>query len=217
MTLALSDIVTYWAGRQHRGPDGIWSHEDDRAALSSAENLGFNLRYPVSPYIGRILEAPVVILNLNGGYDSALTPREFTPSGAADAWLARVADPDQADWSGIPSYYHSANYGPELLSGRAVAINACAYRSPNLQRGPARSLADRLPSVRFHRRWLTEALLPLATSGKRLIIAHRWGLWKIPPSAEVRDNLLYDLRCRAFPDIDTNLLIQARAFSKELR
>lgn len=216
MTLQLADIVTFWAGRQHRGPDGLWTHDADRAALTGAETLGFNLSYPVSPYLGRILDARVIILNLNGGYNPAVTPHEFAEEGAEQLWLDRVADPSGSDWTGLPTYYHAANYGTDLLSGRFAAINACAYRSPNLQKGSARTLADRLPSVRFHRRWLVEALLPLAKARDRLVVAHRWGLWNIPSASRATANLMFDVRCRAFPDIDAALLSKAQAFTKGL-
>jgi hypothetical protein len=177
--LSLGDIVDFWAGNQFKGSDGQWSHKLDRSKFE-ATNHGFQLNFPVSPYVGNILDAPVIMLNLNGGYDPILTPSEFADAGSDEAYLKRVADPAGGDWTFVSKYYDALQYGRYIRSGRMALINACAYRSPNLPpRSPARAIAETLPSVGFHRRWLTEALVPAARSNKRVIVANRWGLWNI--------------------------------------
>ncbi len=181
-SLSIADIVEFWGGRQSRTPAGRWCHDFDRQLLSG-EIHEFNLDYPVSPFVGDILQAPTVILNLNGGFDPVLTPSEFAKSGAEDRWLSRVADPSAADWSDVSRYYDRANYGAKIRSGAIALINACAYRSPSLTSGLTRELAEKLPSVTFHRRWLREALIPECKAGRRVVLANRWGLWKVSKSA----------------------------------
>ena len=180
--LALRDIVDFWAGQQAKSSNGEWSHKLDRPKFT-ADNHGFHLSFPVSPYIGNILEAPVIMLNLNGGYDPLMTPAEFASPGADEAYLMRVAQPADGDWTFVSEYYDALHYGQYIRSGRIALINACAYRSSNLPTGsPARAVAESLPSVAFHRQWLSEALVPAARSGNRVIVANRWGLWNIKPA-----------------------------------
>lgn len=187
--LQIGDIVSFWADRQTKGDDGRWCHDLDRRLLSN-EIFGFNLDYPVSPYVGNIAEAKVVILNLNGGFDPVITPSEFATPGSTDRWLSRVSKPANSNWHDVSIYYDRANYGAKIRSGEIALINACAYRSSKLSNGPTRTLAERLPSVLFHRRWLREALIPLANDGRRVILANRWGLWKI--SKNTAPSVIFD-------------------------
>ncbi len=146
-------------------------------------SYSFNLGHPVSPYIGDVANARVVILGANAGYKQDLTPTEFPSDEAVADYVSRVDDPSAADWTFVSCYYDSTNYGNFLADRRAVLVNACAYRSPKLSQEPDnRAIMRRLPSVAFTRRWLLEAVLPRAEKGERLIIAKRHGQWKLPPS-----------------------------------
>jgi hypothetical protein len=177
--LSLGDIVDFWAGKQTKSDNGQWTHKLDHSKFEAGSH-GFHLNFPVSPYVGNILDAPIIMLNLNGGYDPVMTPSEFASPGAEEAYLTRVADPAGGDWTFVSKYYDALQYGNFIRSGRVALINACAYRSPNLPKGsPARAIAESLPSVNFHRRWLSEALVPAARSRKRVIVANRWGLWNV--------------------------------------
>lgn len=140
----------------------------------------FNLDYPVSPYIGDVLNARVLILGANAGYNPATTSSEFEGKGRVDAYLSRVATPESSDWSYLHRYYDSVNYGELIPSGQAVLVNCCAYRSPSISKEKDnQDLIARLPSCAFTRRWLEDAIVPLARSGKVLVVAKRFGLWRI--------------------------------------
>lgn len=101
--------------------------------------------------------------------------------------------PSSSDWSFVSRYYDGVNYGPLLASGKAALINACPYRSPKISEEPQnRRLLKRLPSVEFTRRWLLEAVVPLADSGQRLVVAKRPGLWRLPADVRQRQGVVVD-------------------------
>jgi len=180
--MQITDIVEFWRGEQVVDGRGRWTHRLDRRLLDSEPNT-FNLDHPVSPYVGDVLNAAVVILNANAGYSSVLTPTEFPDAASSTAYVARVDHPSGADWSFVSRYYDDTNYGHLVASGRAVVVNACAYRSPKITNEPAnQAIIKRLPSCVFTRRWIMEAVLPMARCGDRLIVVNRGGLWKLPAS-----------------------------------
>ena len=182
--MQIDDIVKFWHGEQQVDGDGQWAHRLDRKVLSAGPHT-FNLNHPVSPYIGDVLSAPVIILTANAGYNSKLTPTEFSTDDAVGGYLARVDDPGKSDWSFVSRYYDRTNYGHLVASGKAVVVNACAYRSPKISdktEADNRSMIKRLPSAIFTRRWLLEAVIPMASKGERLIVANRSGLWNLGPA-----------------------------------
>ena len=135
----------------------------------------------------------MIILGANAGYRKDRTPTEFPDQAAIDQYLDRVRNPATSDWSGMAKYYHGTNYGSLLLEGKAVWINACAYRSPRLSQEPQnRRLIKMLPSAQFTRRWLLGAVMPLAESGERLVIAKRFGQWKLPPDLKESPGIVFD-------------------------
>lgn len=167
-------------------------HPEDRQLLESYEH-SFNLDYPMSPYVGDILNAPVIILGANAGYREDRTSSEFPDQAAIDTYHNRVRHPAATDWSGMARYYHGTNYGPLLLEGKAAWINACAYRSPRLSQEPQnRPLIRLLPSAQMTRRWLLEAVMPMANRGKRLVVAKRFGQWNLPPDIKKADGIVFD-------------------------
>lgn len=190
-TIALHEIVDYW-GRQYRNGSGNWVHPDDEATFAGMPHT-FNLDFPVSPYIGDILRAPVIILGANARYTPTRTPVEFPDQSAIDAYVSRVRKPSESDWSFVAQYYHKVNYGTLLSDGSAALINACPYRSPKISEEPEnRKVLKQLPSVRFTRQWLLDAILPLAAEGERLVVAKRPGLWSLPTSARQAKGVVYD-------------------------
>ena len=189
--MGIVDIVTYWCG-QCCTDSGGWAHPDDFEALEKNPHT-FNLEFPVSPYVGDILNAPVIILGANAGYREDRTPTEFPDQAAVDRYLDRVRNPATTDWSGMAPYYYGTNYGPLLLDKKAVWINACAYRSPKLSQEPQnRRLIRKLPSALFTRRWLIEAVAPLAERGDRLIVAKRYGQWNLPSELKDASGIVFD-------------------------
>lgn len=195
--MKLDEIVEYWS-RFGRDPSaGLWTHPDDRAVLGEGGHT-FNLDHPTCPYVGRVATAPVVILGANGGYHPTVTPREFPDDETIDAYLARVASPDAANWSNVAPYYDTVNWGGLIKSGDAVWVNASPYRSPRISEEQANQrLVRRLPSSEFIRCWLLEAVLPLAARGERLVVVKRPGLWRLPDSATSAPGVVVDRVARS--------------------
>ncbi len=172
LVVKLGAIADYWRDLR----DTV--HPEDRAVLDAATGHGFDLHYPPPAYIGDILNAPVIILQNNGGFGPG-TAAEFSHPGAAQEYRDRLAAPsrfDPQEPSASP-YYAGANFAPWLESGAAALVNAVAYRSPDGKAPRVAELAKTLPSARFHRRWLREALFPLVDRGQRFVVVHRWTRW----------------------------------------
>jgi len=177
--MQIGEIVNFWSQVCRDADTGRWTHPADRDVLSEANS--FNLDYPISPYVGHILTAKVIILGANAGYNPSMTPSEFPTDRSIDSYIQRVRDPENSDWSFVSDYYGRVNYSQLILDGEAALINASPYRSPKISEEPDnRKAIDKLPSTTFNRRWLLEAILPLALNGERLIVAKRHGLWKLP-------------------------------------
>ncbi len=62
-----TSIVNYW--RRLEGP----LHPDDKAVFD-VHYHSFNLNFPPPAFIGDVENAPVVLLEANGGYDPVVTP-----------------------------------------------------------------------------------------------------------------------------------------------
>jgi hypothetical protein len=209
----IEDIVSFWREQQTEDHKGRWAHKFDRKALDAAMHT-FNLDHPVSPYIGDVLVAPVIILNANAGYSASLTPTEFPDADAIEAYTARVDDPSGSDWSFVSRYYDRTNYGDLVATRRAVVVNACAYRSPKISEEPENQrIIPKLPSSIFMRQWLLEAVMPLAARGERLIINNRGKHWRLGAAANapgvVRDP------CPASPLITGAALTSMKRFLTE--
>ncbi len=152
--MQIDEIITFWREQQNSDEDGIWAHKLDREVLTR-ELHSFNLDHPVSPYVGDVANARVIILGANAGYDSNLTPTEFSSSEAVSNYVNRADNPSAADWSFVSRYYDHTNYGDFIADGRAVFVNACAYRSPKISQEPDnRATMKTLCSVAFTRQWL---------------------------------------------------------------
>lgn len=152
-------------------------HPWDKTCLTNYNHGCFNLDYPPPAFIGDIVNAKVIILLLNGGYDSAATPAEFPNPAAEAAYRERLARPRPIEDKHTAPYYLGRNYTPWLRDGRAAVINAVAYRSKDTTAPCVRRLSKSLPSAEFHRNWLKEALWPEVREGRRFVVVHRWGLW----------------------------------------
>ena len=190
--MRIDEIVRYWRGGQAQDPAGRWVHQLNRETFD-AHSHDFDLHHPVSPYVGDALNAPVVILGSNAGYNPKTTPMEFPDAKALDACLAGVDDPTSADWTTDAPYYHRTNYGRFIAEGNAVLVNACAYRSRRLGEEPNNlRMLKQLPSVTLTRRWLLEAVLPLARLGDRLIVVKRSRAWALPKTFREANGVYVD-------------------------
>ena len=189
--MELKEIVSFWS-MLRKNSHQKWVHPDDETLLLSGPH-SFNLHFPVSPYVGDILRAPIVTLGANTGFDPGVTPIEFPNEKAIRSYVNRVCAPSDSDWSSVARYYGSVNSGPLLTDGRAALINASPYRSVKISAEPEiRRMLKRLPSLALNRRWLLEALLPLAEAGKRLIVVKRGGLWELPKSLRESRGVVFD-------------------------
>ena len=186
-------LVTHWTKlkdkTQLNGKD-VWVHPDDMEVfLNCKRDDYFNLDYPPPAYVGDIVSAPVVMLLTNGGYSDG-TQNEFSRQGDAERYLERLHDPSLMKPDGYSGYYLKWNYKHFLKNGDLAIVNVAAYRSPDFS-GARQEIADRLPSVKLHRRWLRETLLPEAKADKRFVVAHRYTHWKLDPEGDRQRNLYF--------------------------
>jgi hypothetical protein len=157
-------------------------HPDDEPYFRATPHT-FNLDFPPPAFNGDIDNAPVVILMLNGGYDRNGTPNEFADPHDCAEYLSWIKGERSQFPKNLSAYYTQSPEFPWIREGKAVIVNAVAYRSKGLTRERENQrLAKRLPSVKVHRSWLRNEVLPDAEKGRRMIIVHRWSLWNFEPS-----------------------------------
>lgn len=181
----MSTLVDHW--RRLTGS----VHPDDAPFFASHPHT-FNLDWPPPAYIGDVDNAPVVLLMMNGGYNPAMTPREFEDAGAVERYLDTLRNPRPINPRDVSPYYDAGSYGPHIASGRLALVNAVAYRSPGLNDEPNnKRLANLLPSTTVHRRWLRQELIPQAIAGERVVIPHRNGMWKLGRNEYDHPNILF--------------------------
>lgn len=169
----MKSLAVYWSAL--RGT----VHPDDEATFAKIPEHGFDLSFPPPAFIGDVENAPIIILDNNGGYDPTMTPGEFRAEGAADGFRGNlerssVVDP-RAPW--VSPYYLQRNFTKWLTTGEAALVNGVAYRSVSGREKSVARLTKVLPSAAFHRRWLIETVLPSVDRGERFLIVHRWSRW----------------------------------------
>jgi hypothetical protein len=172
-----SSIVEFW--RQCSGA----IHPTDADVLATAPSL-FNLDFPPPAYVGDIENAKVILLNGNGGYKPAVTPREFPDLTAVEKAINRLHHPTPIEKNDVCSYYADANYTRWLQSGELAMVNAIAYRAPEITERMTQ-ISKKLPSTLLHIHWLRTEVMTAARAGKRLIIAHRNRLWALKRQADL--------------------------------
>jgi hypothetical protein len=197
--MRLTDIIEYWKS-QRKNAQGKWTHPDDDHVLSNVRH-SFNLDYPLGPFIGDLPKATVIVLGANGGFNEGRTPIEFGRKGWHEEYLERMQHPSNHDWRVVDDYYRARNYYGLLGQRQLVLVNACAYRSPSISNEPEnRSIIAKLPSAQFTRRWLMEAVLPMASRGQRLVVVKRSRLWRLDAATRVAPGLVVD-KAPISPDI----------------
>lgn len=169
MTQELSD---YWANL-----DGT-VHPDDAAEFEKFPEHGFNLDFPPPAFIGDIVNAPVLILENNGGYAES-TRSEFPDMKAHTEFRDLLSNPRPVDRRErtISPYYLQRNYTRWLEDGVAALVNGVAYRSVDGKARDVETMSRTLPSALKHQHWLRNVVLPMARSGERFIVVHRWTRW----------------------------------------
>lgn len=169
----MKSIVDFW-----KQLDGA-VHPQDAPVFERHGAHGFNLDYPPPAYIGDIVNAPVIILDNNGGYDPVMTPGEFPDGEARAEFRAALASPAPLDTKArhVSPYYRSRNFTRLLASGEAALVNAVAYRSVDGNAPGVKALTRALPSAQSHRDWLQNEVLPFADRGERFVVVHRLSRW----------------------------------------
>lgn len=190
-------------------------HPYDEPIFNVAHH-SFNLDYPPPAYVGDVEQAPAILLMANGGFN-VKTADEFREAGSVQRYIERLHNPKPVDPAEISPYYDAGNYGDLIKSGKLALINAVAYRSKKISdENENKSLAKRLPSTLLHHRWLKEEMIPQAISGKRLIIAHRNGLWPLRKWQVNHPNIIFSPNPNS-PYLTHKILDRIRDFSDLLR
>lgn len=170
---------------------------DDLAVFQKFGSHGFNLDFPPPAFIGDVVNAPVIILDNNGGYNSESTKLEFPDSEAHGEFRDLLANPRSVDPSErvISSYYLNRNYTRWLEQGVAALVNGVAYRSEDGNSKGVKAMTKSLPSALTHQHWLRHSLYPLVESGQRFVVVHRWARWN--GAHEVFEDSPYAVRSSA--------------------
>lgn len=210
-------LVEHWsrladgAASEKTGP---FAHPDDAELLRTREH-SFNLDFPPPAFIGDILNAPVVMLDANGGYCPIATPEEFSQPDAIERYLDCLRHPRPADPNQVAPYYAGRKFADLLFSGDLVLVNAVAYRSPGISQEPEnRRLAELLPSTQIHRDWL-QGVFRSAACGGHFVVVHRNRLWKLNRKEE-RPGVYFTTN-PVSKDLSAKVLEIIRRFLEDLR
>jgi hypothetical protein len=182
-------------------------HPRDYPVLNGRTHT-LNTDYPPPAFVGDIRRARVFVLMANGGYDDERTTGEFALPGSAQAYRDRFKNPVPS----ATSYWKGTKLEPWLLEGQAAVVNAMAYRSCKISEEPEnRAIAEKLPSVQFHREWLRSHLMPAIGEAGVMVIVHRPRLWKLNAPDNESDFFLFTKspRYKHLPNWATN---KAEAF-----
>jgi hypothetical protein len=201
----MSTLVEHWL--QLTGP----VHPQD-AEIFRANPHSFNLDFPPPVFLGDVINARVILLNLNGGYDPAVTPTEFPDEEARQRHLDAIHNPRPMNPAQVAPYYSNRNYAQFIRSGAMALVNAVPYRSRKFSDEPEnKKLVEHLPSTHVHRTWLREELLPSARRGTRLVIAHRTSLWGLHRKSDEQAGLIFS-KCPASPNLSRAGLAAIKEF-----
>lgn len=167
------ELAEYWSQL-----DGA-VHPADVLKFELFSDHGFNLDFPPPAFIGDVINAPIVILDNNGGYDASLTPGEFPDRDAHNEFRDMLANPRPVSRNErtLSPYYLGRNYTKWLVDGVATLVNGVAYRSIDRKAKHVNRMTKSLPSALFHQHWLQEVLRPQAERGERFVIIHWWSRW----------------------------------------
>lgn len=169
----IKELSEYWSQM-----DGA-VHPADVSEFRLFPDHGFNLDFPPPAFVGDVINAPVIILDNNGGYSDLRTPTEFPDLAAHDEYRDMLANPRPVSRNErtVSPYYLGRNFTQWLVDGNAALVNGVAYRSVDGKAKHVNQMTKTLPSALFHQQWLRQVLLPQAERGERFIIVHRWSRW----------------------------------------
>jgi hypothetical protein len=167
-----SSIREFWA--QLNGS----IHPLDIPYFKKAEGKhSFNLDYPPPAFIGDVDNAKVIVLMASGGFGKE-TQLEFPTQDDHQEHIDWLVGRRKEMPKNLSRYYIDNNLFSWIESGKAVLVNAIAYRSPKISEEPENeALGKTLPSYQASLAWLNQEVLPLTLKNQRLLVAHRWRLW----------------------------------------
>ena len=181
-----SSLVKFW----HKyDPLNSNIHPDDRDVLRRNSHF-FNLDHPVTPYIGDIDHASVVLIFLNGGYDPKITPNEFDTLGKRRRFAEFVHNPRPIPPEHISTYYKTSQYGDMIEKGHVAMVNVVPYRSAKWPGRKQTEWGKLLKSFQATRSWFHKELVPDTETGKRMAVRKRDGDLLCWPLNEKNKNLL---------------------------
>jgi hypothetical protein len=191
------EVGMWWRRRQNIAEPLIdfWSelrgtvHPRDQEILEGSPNT-LRTQFPGPAFVGDIRSARVFFLYANGGYDPVRTPKEFEKI-SAEEYRQRLRNPVPCD-DKTSVFFQKGRLGKLLREGKAAVVNAMAYRSPKISHETEkdnRVIAEKLPSVQFHRKWLHSHLLPAA--GEVMVVVHRPALWRLNRSRHENNFVLF--------------------------
>lgn len=128
-----------------------------------------------------------MICFLNGGSEDSQA--FYRNTALQSELLAHIRNPGSIDPSRFFTYFINNAFVPWVADGRAVFVNAVAYRSPNARCLTQRNTRD-IPSVRIARSWIRERCAE-AINGKKLIVFHRWSLWGVAKNEYDNPNIIF--------------------------
>jgi hypothetical protein len=181
----IEQLLEHWAKAI---PDHLHIHPDDSDALRSKSHQ-FELGAFVGPWMGPIRTAPVVLLYLNPGINSAGTGEEVKAAQDSEAREEMIhnlhgcaplpsfkSNPKGLEWTEGRLGQFGITY--EAASSKVASLNLMPYRSTN-GRDDAHMI-ERLSSSRLMLEWANDTLFPEARAGERIVVCLRsadlWGL-----------------------------------------
>lgn len=184
-------------------------HPADKDVLVR-ERHSLNIAYPPPAFIGDVRQARLFVLYANGGYDEERSLLEFEKSGSVEAYRERLRNPIPCNNDTHPYFMKQERFRILLEAGEAAVVNAMAYRSRRISKEPDnQAVAEKLPSVKFHRNWLRSDVIPAL--GKVMVVVHRPSLWKLDSKRDGSEFLFFT-NASAYPHLPNWALDRAEAF-----
>jgi hypothetical protein len=177
--MLFDDLFEFWANV--RG--GMKCHPRDEDILLRARH-SFNLECLPANYMGKLKNAPVVLLFLSPGFDAFDLQDAASEAGQRRYEQQRTGLcplPDTPDHPGAYRWWKRAASAfaleRNLVRERIAVLNIGAYHSRAFHDYP---MLAALPSSRVSLEWAQTVLFPLAKDGERVVICLRsprwWGL-----------------------------------------
>lgn len=171
MSSTLGSLAEFWSRLD--GP----VHPDDERFFRSRPDVAALLQknFIPSAFFGDVENAKVILCYGNGGSED--DQAFYRDRAMQDALLDHIRHPGPVDPSNFFTYFRGEWHARLIQDGRAVLVNAVAYRSVNMTALTVANMGD-IPSVKVARAWIRTACSE-ANSGRRLVVFQRNRLWDV--------------------------------------